>query len=175
MPLRLIVREPLSYLDDIIIKLFEVLMKKLSNTLILVESYDSWDGSNVKIVVKVKSDEVVEKIFDAIESIERRFGIPGKIIPDIMTPDEARTLEIKIKIDIGDILPHLRSTLLEILGENLIKVECHDGWDGSNVKIVVKVKSDEVVEKIFDAIESIERRFGIPGKIIPDIVTPNES
>ena len=89
MPLRLIVREPLSYLDDIIIKLFEVLMKKLSNTLILVESYDSWDGSNVKIVVKVKSDEVVEKIFDAIESIERRFGIPGKIIPDIVTPNES--------------------------------------------------------------------------------------
>ena len=40
-------------------KLFEILIKKLRSTLLLVETYDGWDGSNVRIIVKVKNDDIV--------------------------------------------------------------------------------------------------------------------
>ncbi|MHA1588991.1 MAG: hypothetical protein ACTSVA_00115, partial [Candidatus Njordarchaeales archaeon] len=76
MPLKLIVHEPISPLDNIVIKLFEVLIRELDDILLLIESHDGWDGSNVRVVVKVKSDEVVEKVFDAIERVERELGLP---------------------------------------------------------------------------------------------------
>ena len=88
MPLKLMVKETVSQTDSLIIKLFEILMKKLGDTLLLVESYEGWDGSNVRIIVRVKNDEIIEKIFDAIEKVEREYGTAGKIIPDIVTPDE---------------------------------------------------------------------------------------
>jgi len=175
MPLKLIVHEPISPLDNIVIKLFEVLIRELDDILLLIESHDGWDGSNVRVVVKVKSDEVIEKVFDAIERVERELGLPGKIIPDIVTPDEVRMQDVAIKIDIAEAILHLRNALADALGELLVEVKPHDGWDGSNVRVVVKVKSDEVIEKVFDAIERVERELGLPGKIIPDIVTPDES
>jgi len=174
MPLKLIVKKTISQMDTLIMKLFEILIKKLRSTLLLVETYDGWDGSNVRIIVKVKNDDIVEKIFDAIEQVEREFGSPGKIIPDIVTPDEARMQDVDIEIDISRMLPRLKIILKEILGDNLINIMPYDGWDGSNVRIIVKVKNDDIVEKIFDAIEQVEREFGSPGKIIPDIVTQNE-
>ena len=88
MPLKLIVKKTISQMDTLIMKLFEILIKKLRSTLLLVETYDGWDGSNVRIIVKVKNDDIVEKIFDAIEQVEREFGSPGKIIPDIVTQNE---------------------------------------------------------------------------------------
>ena len=174
MPLKLMVKETVSQTDSLIIKLFEILMKKLGDTLLLVESYEGWDGSNVRIIVRVKNDEIIEKIFDAIEKVEREYGTAGKIIPDIVTPDEAKMQDISIEAHIDEMLPRLRALLKETTGDNLVDILSHEGWDGSNVRIIVRVKNDEIIEKIFDAIEKVEREYGTAGKIIPDIVTPDE-
>ena len=174
MPLKIVVRKQMTEMDIALAKLFPKLVEILNDNLLAVESFDGWDGSNVRIVVRTKEDEVIEKIFDAIEKVEQELDVPGTIIPDIVTPDEARMQEIDVEVPVDKTLPALKKTLGSILGDNLLAVESFDGWDGSNVRIVVRTKEDEVIEKIFDAIEKVEQELGVPGTIIPDIVTPNE-
>jgi len=72
------------------------------------------------------------------------------------------------------ILAHIFSKLVENLGSNIVLVESIDGWDGSNVRIVVRHKTDEVIDKIFDSIEEVERKYSSPATIIPQIVSQDE-
>ena len=92
MPLKIVVRKQMTEMDIALAKLFPKLVEILNDNLLAVESFDGWDGSNVRIVVRTKEDEVIEKIFDAIEKVEQELGVPGTIIPDIVTPDELRIL-----------------------------------------------------------------------------------
>jgi len=92
MPLRIVIHKQMTRTDIVLARLFSRLAETLNDNLIAVESFDGWDGSNVRIVVRVKSDEVVEKIFDIIERVEREAGTPGIIIPDIVTQDELGAL-----------------------------------------------------------------------------------
>ncbi len=88
MPLKLIFSKPISQIDKLIMDLSKTLVRELGESLLLVETHEGSDGSNVRILVREKSDSVVEKIFNAIEEVERRNNKPGEIIPDIVTPDE---------------------------------------------------------------------------------------
>ena len=71
-------------------------------------------------------------------------------------------------------LEKLRKKLRDLLGENIISVELIDGWDGSNVRIVVKEASMEVVRKVVEAIKEVEEEIGEPGTFIPDVVEEHE-
>ena len=92
MPLKIVVRKQMTEMDIALAKLFPKLVEILNDNLLAVESFDGWDGSNVRIVVRTKEDEVIEKIFDAIEKVEQELDVPGTIIPDIVTPNELRIL-----------------------------------------------------------------------------------
>jgi len=70
---------------------------------------------------------------------------------------------------------NLAKKLFTKLGQNIISIETIDGWDGSNVRIVVKEASIETVKKIVKAIRELENEIGKPGIIIPDVVEQNES
>jgi len=87
MPLKIVVSEA-EPMDIMLAQLFLKLMQRINNDIVLVESIDGWDGTNVRIVVKKKEEEIIEKIFDSIEEVERQYSSPGTIIPQIVSQDE---------------------------------------------------------------------------------------
>jgi len=87
-------------------------------------------------------------------------------------------LKIMLTRDVREIdytILNLAKKLFTKLGQNIISIETIDGWDGSNVRIVVKEASIETVKKIVKAIRELENEIGKPGIIIPDVVEQNES
>ena len=87
-------------------------------------------------------------------------------------------LKIMLTRDVREIdytILNLAKKLFTKLGQNIISIETIDGWDGSNVRIVVKEASIETVKKIVEAIGELENEIGKPGIIIPDVVEQNES
>jgi len=73
------------------------------------------------------------------------------------------------EIELEDIIIELAHHLRQVLGRNLVCVESFDGPDGENVKIVVREKTWEVVDRIMEEIWRIEVEKGIEGKILPSI------
>ena len=85
------------------------------------------------------------------------------------------SINVKKKIDrIDKLVIRIAERLLEVLGQNLVKLETIEGWDGSNIRIIVKEKTDEVIEKIINTISKIEEKEGKIGVIVPDIVSLDE-
>mgnify|MGYP000707543814 CR=1 FL=1 len=59
--------------------------------------------------------------------------------------------------------------LHKILGDKLVAVNTIDGFDGSNIRIVVKGKTFEDIKKIMKIIGEVEEEFDAHGKILPEI------
>ena len=68
---------------------------------------------------------------------------------------------------IDNIILELAQRLLKLFGGRIRSVERFDGWDGSNVRIVVRDASIE--DKIIEAIVEFEEERGILGTILPEI------
>ena len=66
------------------------------------------------------------------------------------------------------IVLELAQRLLELFGGDICSVERIDGWDGSNVRIVVR--NIDIEDRIIDAIVEFEEERGILGTILPEIV-----
>ncbi|RLE67542.1 MAG: hypothetical protein DRJ45_09320 [Thermoprotei archaeon] len=64
----------------------------------------------------------------------------------------------------------LAKKLREVLGDKLIALNTTNGFDGSNVRIIVKNKTFEDNRKIMQVIGEIEEKFDIHGKILPEIL-----
>ena len=88
LPVAVVLMKRFADFDSIVILLAKRLFEKLDGIILRVESFSGFDGSNVRIVVSDKSDHVVDKILEVIGEVERTLGIAGRIIPDIVTPDE---------------------------------------------------------------------------------------
>lgn len=88
LPLKLVIKSRVTDTDLILVKLFDRLIQIIGDNLLSVESFEGWEGSNVRIIVRNKSDEIIEKIFNTIEEVEKELGKPGTIIPDIVSPNE---------------------------------------------------------------------------------------
>jgi len=72
MPIKLIPREKITKLDKIVFKLTEKLTKNLGDLVVLVESIDGWDGSNVRIVLKKVDTEIINKVLISLARSTRR-------------------------------------------------------------------------------------------------------
>jgi len=93
LPVSILVKHNLAMpLDDAVLLLSRKLFCVLSNNLLLVESFEGADGSNVRIVVKEKDDDVIEAILKVVSDVENELGVVGLIFPDIVTQDEIRRL-----------------------------------------------------------------------------------
>jgi len=84
----LVKRTPTTSLDDIILLLSRKLLSLLHDNLLLVESFEGADGSNVRVVVREKSDDVIDTVLRGVSEVEDELGVVGVIFPDIVTPDE---------------------------------------------------------------------------------------
>ena len=69
---------------------------------------------------------------------------------------------------LDSIILELAQRLLELFGGDICSVERIDGWDGSNVRIVVR--NEDLEDRIIDAIVEFEEEKGILGTILPEIV-----
>ena len=67
----------------------------------------------------------------------------------------------------------LTEYLLDKFGNLIVRVERFEGWDGSNVRIVVR--DINLLEEIIREIGEFESKLGILGTIIPSIVSEDEA
>jgi len=86
MGLRVVLPRRISSLDEIVMKLAGYLMKKFEGVILYVEHFEGWDGSNVRIVVSDVG--YAEEVIDAVFEFEKKHGIIGTIIPEIVSKDE---------------------------------------------------------------------------------------
>ncbi len=168
--LRILFPEKSIEKEDIILELARELRRELGGELVGVESYSGPDGSNVRIIVRDKTWEVVDKVIEAIWRFEKKKGIEGTILPEINDLKELLLVREGATMHISnEIILMLRNKLKEKLGDNLVGVESYSGSDGSNVRIIVKKKTWETIDKILEVIWQLEREKGIEGTILPEI------
>ncbi len=161
--------------DTLFLHLAKELLSILGNNFVGLYSVDTWEGCNVRIIVREKNEETYRKIFETIERLELEFGCPATIIPDIATIDEARASRVDPKVTISNnLMEKLRNELKRIMSNNFVGLYSVDTWEGCNVRIIVREKNEETYRKIFETIERLELEFGCPATIIPDIVEENE-
>ena len=157
--------------DSIVIKLAEVLFDRLGDLVVSVESYEGCDGSNIKIVLKDVEPGIIDRVMDIIWETEVEIGEHGKIIPKILSFEEAKYLrDVKLPSLSKDVIDKLSKMLFDRLGDLVVSVESYEGCDGSNVKIVLKDIKPDIVDKVMDVIWEIETEMGEHGNIIPYVV-----
>ena len=168
--LRILFPEKSIEKEDIILELARELRRELGGELVGVESFSGSDGSNIRIIVRYKTWEVIDKIIKAIWRFEKKKGIEGTILPEINDLKELLLVREGATMHISDeIILMLRNKLKEKLGDNLIDVESFSGPDGSNIRITVRKKTWETIDKILEVIWQLERERGIEGSILPEI------
>ena len=78
------------------------------------------------------------------------------------------------KIDkLSDVTLDLTRRLINLLGDNLVSVESSSECD-FNIRIILKRKTWDIVERILKIIEKVEEEHGIIGKIMPEILEIGE-
>jgi len=118
---------------------------------------------------------LLEEIIKAIGEFEAKLGITGTIIPSVVSEDEYAALSKHItgtKVS-EDTVSRLEQYLTRKFGNVIVRVERFDGWDGSNVRIVVR--DIGLLEEIIKAIGEFEAKLGITGTIIPSVVSEDEA
>jgi len=60
--------------------------------------------------------------------------------------------------------------LLEKFSDVVVGVERVDGWDGANLRVIVREESPELVDRIIDAIYDVVEELGVYGEVVPEIV-----
>ena len=173
MTLQIILPDKITELDKIILRLAEFLIDKFENQIVRVERFEGWDGSNIRIVVK--DIGLLEEIVKAIGEFEAKLGITGTIVPRIVSEDEYNTLPKHItEVEISDdLVLRLKEYLRKRFENQIVRVERFEGWDGSNIRIVVK--DIGLLEEIVKAIGEFEAKLGITGTIVPRIVSEDET
>ena len=172
MPLKVIRTKKITTNDYIILKLAKKLLENLKENFISVEAFEGWDGSNVRIVVKEASMDTVKKVIETIQKVEEEVGKPGLFIPDVVEENMTMENDFSVKFNEQE-FEELKKRLKEKLGNTIVSVEAFEGWDGSNVRIVVKEASMDTVKKVIETIQKVEEEVGKPGLFIPDVVEEN--
>jgi len=73
------------------------------------------------------------------------------------------------KSDMEDLFIKLASRLRHILGDNLVSIESFAGPNGENVKIIVREKTWNVVDKVMEEVWRLEVEENIEGEILPNM------
>ena len=161
--------------DAKILKIAEKLLSELGDFVISVESIDGRDGSNVRIVLKEVSPELIDRVIDVIWAVEEEIGEHGLFIPEIIDFEEFRYMrEPRQEKLSAELVSRLTDKLLSELGDLIVSVESIDGRDGSNVRIVLKEVSPELIDRVIDVIWAVEEEIGEHGLFIPDLVSIDE-
>ena len=74
--------------DTLILEIAKKLFTKMGDNIIGIESKDTWDGANLRIIVKDDSNEIIDKIMEIVyEEIEKNNAY-GEIIPEIVRAND---------------------------------------------------------------------------------------
>ena len=171
MPVKILVSKPTT-LDNIVLHLSACLLERFGDNIVCVERIDGWEGSNVRIVVR--DIRRMREIIEAIARFEEERGIVGTIVPEILSEDEYYLLRKDEQIILDDkTFRAMKEFLMKNYGDVIVHIERIDGWEGSNVRIVVR--DIRKMREIIEAIARFEEERGIVGTIIPEIVKENET
>lgn len=88
MPIIVYKKGKLSNNDMRILKLADKLISELKDLFVSVESVDGSDVSNVRIILKDVSPELIDRVIDVIWSVEEEIGEHEVFIPDMVSVNE---------------------------------------------------------------------------------------
>jgi len=74
-------------IDPLIISLFEKLVEKFKERLVLVESGDFGDF-NVRVVIRNRSDEDIDKVLEIARQIEKEYQMAARFVVDVIPKEE---------------------------------------------------------------------------------------
>ncbi len=77
----------LMKIDPLIISLFEKLVEKFKERLVLVESGDFGDF-NVRVVIRNRSDEDIDKVLEIARQIEKEYQMAARFVVDVIPKEE---------------------------------------------------------------------------------------
>jgi len=81
------VQSKLMKIDPLIISLFEKLVEKFKERLVLVESGDFGDF-NVRVVIRNRSDEDIDKVLEIARQIEKEYQMAARFVVDVIPKEE---------------------------------------------------------------------------------------
>jgi len=84
MSITIFIKKQYTDRDKVILEIAKELFREMSNNIIGLESRDSWDGANLRIIVKDDSSKVIDKIMEIVYKEIERNNAYGEIIPEIV-------------------------------------------------------------------------------------------
>ncbi|MGC9104856.1 MAG: hypothetical protein ACP5HQ_00255 [Thermoprotei archaeon] len=146
--------------DSALFELTGMLRETLKDDLVMVIGLDEGErvyDSNVLVVVKEKSDDVIVKVAKAALEVNSRHSCSVNFY--VCTADEKEVIDAFLRAghprDCDEAFKDFESEVSKISG--VTKVVRTDGYD-SNVLVVVKEKSDDVIVKVAKAALEVNSR-----------------
>ena len=175
MSIKIFLDKPYSRKDETIINIAKELFNELGDIVVGLETHESWDGSNLRILVKDDTSEIIDKVLNIVYKIIEKHNAYGEIIPEIVkVSDTIFFTDMQVSIP-QDALRTIERSLREHLPNIFIHVEPTESWDGSNLRILVKDDSSEIIDKVLSIVYKIVAEYKAYGKIIPEIVKADEN
>ena len=86
MPISLLLREKFDEFDSLILMISRELLENLRDIIVRVDSFD--DCPAVRVVVREKNWEVIDRILETVRGFEKKHGLDTPIIVHIDEADE---------------------------------------------------------------------------------------
>jgi len=86
MPISLLLREKFNEFDRLVLMISKELLENLRDIIVRVDSFD--DGPAVRVVVREKNWEVIDRILETVRGFEERHSLDTPIIVHIDEADE---------------------------------------------------------------------------------------
>ena len=88
MSIRIFLKKPYTKRDKVILEIAEKLFGEMSENIVGLESRDSWDGANLRIIVRDDTSDIIDKIMEIVYKEIEKHDALGEIIPEIVRSDE---------------------------------------------------------------------------------------
>ena len=169
MSVRIFLNKTYTKRDSIILHIAAELFKKLSGIVIGLEAQETWDGANLRIIVRDDSAEIIDRIMEIVYAEIDRHNAYGEIIPEIT---KSRDLMFFSKAEAKprrDIVDSIEKSLKRALPNVVVGVEAVETGDGANLRIIVRDDSAEIIDRIMEIVYAEIDRHNAYGEIIPEI------
>jgi len=133
-----------------------------------VESRDSWDGANLRIIVSREDPDLIDRLMERVFKIIDEQGEIGNIIPEIKRFDHL-SIEGEPRTKFDSSIVHRIKEVLKSEFREVVDVVPFDSWDGANLRIIVSREDPDLIDRLMERVFEIIDEHGEIGNIIPEI------
>ena len=163
----------LMKIDPLIISLFEKLVEKFKERLVLVESGDFGDF-NVRVVIRNRSDEDIDEVLEIARQIEKKYNYENSLLIDVIDEEDWRNLNVVYLVPPPhDALDTFIKRLRQVFKDRLVLVESGNFGD-FNVRVIIRDRSDEDIDKVLEIARQIEKEYQMAARFVVDVIPKEE-